>query len=146
MSVGHGTDGAYVLGEAVLLAWCANHRISVKLRRGRQSASHYDHTTKAIVASAWNDRARLFMLIHEVGHAVLRNRTSFYLDSSPYMATPGTVGVKLATIQEEFAAWTEGLKLARSLGVCVDERAFDRSRAACLRSYMEQYLYPHRYL
>lgn len=134
-----------MLGEATLLSWCTQHGLHVELKRGRQTESQYDHWTKTIVASARNKRSRLFMLIHEMGHFVLRNRTSYWLQTSPYTAVPRTVAAKLAVIHEEFTAWSEGLKLARSLGVYVDERAFNRARAGCLRSYMEQYLHPHRY-
>lgn len=136
---------ATLLAEVVLLAWCTKHGIRVELRSGRQTDSQYDHPTKTIVASSRNRRSRLFLLIHEMGHAVLRNRTSFYLSSSPYVAPLKSAAMKLAVVHEEFTAWAEGRALARRLGIELDDRAFDRCRAACLRSYMEQYLYPHRY-
>lgn len=134
-----------MLGEATLLAWCAAHRITVEVRRGRQSDCVYNHKKRHIVVSSWDRRSRLHMFIHEIGHAVLRNRTSYYLRSSPYVAQPRTTSARLAVIHEEFDAWSEGKALAEKLGLQIDERSFDRSRAQCLRSYMEQYLYPHRY-
>ena len=134
-----------MLGEATLVDWCTRHEVSVEFRNGSQTFSNYDHQRRIIIASARTERARLFMLVHEIGHCIIRNRTSSYLPSSPYVARERTVAARLAVVQEEFNAWTEGRWLAERLGLVLDERAFDRCRAQCLRSYMEQYLYPHRY-
>lgn len=134
--------------DALLVEWCTRHRIAVKMRKGAQWRSNYDHRKRKIVASSHSDRSRSFMLIHECGHAVLRNRTNYWLETSPFRAQhtrAGTVEGNLSEIHEEFQAWEEGLKLAVSLGCFFDREALDRTRALCLRSYMEQHLFPHRY-
>jgi hypothetical protein len=47
-----------------------------------------------------------------------------------------TVTYKIAKVQEEIEAWEVGKRLAKSLGLKINETKYEKIRAQCLSSYM----------
>lgn len=81
-----------------------------------------------------------YICLHEIGHAWMLDCDFTYQDRYPEMCrTPlryATVTYKIGRVQEEIEAWEVGKKLARSLGLRINESKFEKIRAECLTAYM----------
>jgi hypothetical protein len=83
----------------------------------------------------------LYVLLHEIGH-LIRNRKEHAssVNSNAVVLqnsfSHASLTHKLAVLQEEFEAWDEGLALAKRKGWVIDEKAYNRQRTKCLKSYV----------
>lgn len=81
-----------------------------------------------------------YIFLHEIGHAWMLECDFTYRDRYPELVrTPlryATVTYKIAKVQEEIEAWEVGKRLAKSLGLRINESKFEKIRAECLSSYM----------
>ena len=80
---------------------------------------------------------RYYMLLHEIGHAVLYARydydKKFQIVSRRKYAT---LTYKIARVEEEMAAWNAGEEFARENKLPLNERSFRTLRSSALSSYM----------
>lgn len=81
-----------------------------------------------------------YLCLHEIGHAWMLECDFTFQDRYPEMSrTPlryATVTYKIEKVQEEIEAWEVGKKLARSLGLRINQSKFEKVRAECLTTYM----------
>jgi hypothetical protein len=81
-----------------------------------------------------------YIFLHEIGHAWMLECDFTYHDRySELVRNPlryATVTYKIAKVQEEIEAWEVGKRLAKSLGLRVNESKFEKIRAECLADYM----------
>ena len=85
---------------------------------------------------------RLYSLLHECGHALIRSNAKNFEYSYPAHATAELDGrkrrsdkYKVSLIEEEVEAWKRGYRLAKRLGVFIDENNFNKLKTKCLISY-----------
>lgn len=81
-----------------------------------------------------------YIFLHEVGHVWMTECDFTYEARYPELTRNpiryATVTYKIAKIQEEIEAWEIGKKLAKSLGLRINESKFEKIRAQCLTTYM----------
>jgi len=87
---------------------------------------------------------RLYGLLHECGHALIReNIAKFAKEYRPNYEggfdgrKARTVEYKVSTVEEEVEAWKRGKRLAIRLGIELDEERFDSHKAECLMTYLK---------
>ena len=86
---------------------------------------------------------KLYALLHECGHALIRENWTKFQKEFPAHAACGYDGRKntpdkyrISLIEEEFAAWKRGKRVAKRLGIQLDEARFEKHKAQCLMSYI----------
>ena len=75
------------------------------------------------VSTKQNKRLQLYSLLHEAGHAVLR-QSEGYEQRFPYGPKPKnrSISRRVDVLREEVLAWDEGAKMAEMLGVELDQK------------------------
>ena len=86
---------------------------------------------------------KLYGLLHECGHALIRENWTKFQKEFPAHAACGydrrknrTDGYRVSLVEEEYEAWKRGKRLAKRLGIQIDEERFEKHKTKCLMSYM----------
>jgi len=86
---------------------------------------------------------KLYGLLHECGHALIRENWNKFQKEFPAHAACGydhrknrTDGYRVSLVEEEYEAWKRGKRLAKRLGIELDEERFEKHKTKCLMSYM----------
>jgi len=86
---------------------------------------------------------RLYGLLHECGHALIRENVAKFAKEYRSNYEGGFDGrkartdrFKVSTIEEEIEAWKRGKRLAKRLGIELDEERFESHKAECLMTYI----------
>tara|TARA_R110002110_G_scaffold297366_1_gene511475 strand:+ start:85 stop:531 length:447 start_codon:yes stop_codon:yes gene_type:complete len=86
---------------------------------------------------------KLYGLLHECGHALIRENWTKFQKEFPAHAACGydrrknrTDGYRVSLVEEEYEAWKRGKRLAKRLGIELDEERFEKHKTKCLMSYM----------
>lgn len=84
---------------------------------------------------------QLYGLLHECGHILIQSSPK-YENHYPVINKTNknknlrlTNNFKLETLKEEIEAWDRGKKLAKRLGIKINEEKFDKLSVECLKSY-----------
>ena len=96
-----------------------------------------------VINSSLGIEKKLYILIHEIGHILIRKNwkkfeKEFSAHAGKYYDGRVTRSKKfrVSTVEEEFEAWKRGLRLAKKLGATVDESKFNNFKCECLMSYI----------
>lgn len=120
-----------------LIEWCTRKGLRVVF--GRKVAAVLDQNTKTITVSGRLPPDRqVHVILHECGHFLVGNNPRF-VNGYPYALDPKanrSFEHRLACLEEEIEAWNRGWNLGVRLGLSVDPVQFERTRAECLRSYV----------
>ena len=87
--------------------------------------------------------SRLFALLHECGHALIRRDwTKFKTEFCAHAEHDGdgrkeTKSLKISTLEEEFEAWKRGWKLAKRLNLQLDKDAYTKHKNKYIMTYIE---------
>lgn len=120
-----------------LTEFCSVHSWEVVYSNKKENKYHNN-----VITLYKNRRAEIlyYIFLHEIGHAWMLECDFTYRDRYPELVrTPlryATVTYKIAKVQEEIEAWEVGKRLAKSLGLKINESKFEKIRAECLSSYM----------
>jgi antirestriction protein ArdC len=87
----------------------------------------YPEEDEIIICNRQNLKSRLHTLLHEVGHACLRNERLLIDKRRPR----GTV----ATLLEEVLAWDRGKEFAMDLGISLDVTTYEKHKVKHLRTW-----------
>lgn len=94
---------------------------------------------KVTVPSAYCPESQLFVCLHECGHFIIDNDgTNRYRRGWAARKDPRrnrSFSHRATLVVEEDAAWESGLRLARGLGICLNEERFDAYRYRRLKGY-----------
>lgn len=124
------------LGRVV--AWCESRKYVVVFDRG--FSGEIDPNTKRVrVNGRMRPERQLYTLLHECGHMLIGFPEKGQRYSKGY-SNPGasrTFVHRVDVVDEELEAWHRGKKLGGRLGVEIDEDAFDRLRAACIKTQLK---------
>ena len=107
-------------------------------------SGYCDFSNKEIVInSSLGIEKKVYILIHEIGHVLVRRNREKYRESFPAHAEATSDGrvtrskkFKVSTVEEEFEAWRRGKRAAKRLSVYFDERKLESFKTECLMSYM----------
>tara|TARA_E500000331_G_C17242471_1_gene707604 strand:+ start:146 stop:592 length:447 start_codon:yes stop_codon:yes gene_type:complete len=96
-----------------------------------------------VVNSSIGIEKRLYILLHETGHILIRwNWKKFEKEFSAHAGhyADGRISrskkFKVSTIEEEFEAWKRGKRVAKKLSIEIDDIKFDKFKSECLMSYI----------
>lgn len=96
-----------------------------------------------IVSSSLGIEKRLYILLHETGHILIRwNWKKFEKEFSAHAGhyDDGRISrsrnFRVSTIEEEFEAWKRGKRIAKKLSVEINNDKFDKFKCDCLMSYV----------
>ena len=108
------------------------------------SDAYYDSARVIEINNRQNKLSRLHSLLHESGHASLRNekRRIKFTKNFPFMRKEGSSkrgdkNHRVDVIREEVLAWERGYEIAIQLGIDIDDELWARHRKNALVTYME---------
>jgi hypothetical protein len=135
------TDLDSISGIETVVGWCAFRRIRVVITT--KSDGVYDPGLGEIhINSRQSIENQLYTLLHECGHLLIddRSQTTEFRFRKGYYVLDKEVRKsfvhRVSIVDEEFEAWARGRKLARKLGVKINDDVFDELKAKFLKSYM----------
>lgn len=104
----------------------------------------YD-TKKIEISKALSKEEQIFILLHECGHILLRQKEHVYENMFPIQSTISpnksykkrSRKYKIEILQEEILAWNRGKKLAKRLGIKINNKKWERIKSDCLFTYIE---------
>lgn len=108
----------------------------------RSGAAWYYIPDDGVITEVWRGRPTetwLWSMMHEVGHHLLQSKRDYNRRFWRTAQTSAHVVDKVSAVQlmkEEILAWEEGLKWAKSLGIQVDEKRYDKYASRFLMKYM----------
>jgi hypothetical protein len=120
-----------------LTEFCSQHSWSIVYSNKKNDQYH-----NKVITLYQNRKQEIlyYILLHEIGHAWMFECDFTYRDRYPELVRNplryATVTYKIAKVQQEIEAWEVGKKLARSLGIRINETKFEKIRAECLSTYM----------
>jgi hypothetical protein len=98
---------------------------------------------RILISSRLGVEKRLYILIHEVGHILIRNNwKKFQTEYSGHanVSADGrrnwTEKFRISTVEEEIEAWKRGKRAAKRLGIEINEEKFNKFKTKCLMSYV----------
>ena len=99
--------------------------VKVVFGKDERDAFYYDVDCIGINTNH-SKEIQLFCLLHEAGHLILRRKEDFN-DDYPEVHKGGRTQLsRIDVIREEIDAWTEGRDLARTLGIRINDRKWNR--------------------
>lgn len=99
--------------------------VNVVFGKDERDAFYYDVDCIGINTNH-SKEIQLFCLLHEAGHLILRRKEDFN-DDYPEVHKGGRTQLsRIDVIREEIDAWTEGRDLARTLGIRINDRKWNR--------------------
>ena len=97
-----------------------------------------------VVNSSLGIEKRLYVLLHEIGHVLIRWNWKKFEKEFPAHAgrfEDGRISrskkFRVSTVEEEFEAWKRGKRVASKLGVIINEEKFNKFKCECLMTYIE---------
>ena len=128
-------------GIEAVVEWCTFRRVKVAFTT--KSEGVYDSGLGEIhINSRQSIENQLYTLLHECGHLLIddRSQTTEFRFRKGYYVLDDVVRKsfvhRISIVDEEFEAWARGRKLARKLGVKINDDVFDTLKAKFLKSYM----------
>ena len=104
------------------------------------------------IEGKWPVEIRVYLLLHELGHHILRKdwekfkrelpfiayaeHVHFYMNDDKYKRR---VDYNVSCVEEEFKAWDEGYKLGKKLDIRINDEKWNEFKAKCLITYMRYY-------
>jgi hypothetical protein len=137
-----------------LQAWLAQRSFTLRLV-GAKAPSEMVHATREVrVSCRGSDGHVLAVALHECGHVLVhlqrRRRKDLAVagrawvdkDSDVLGRRRFTRTVGIQRLQEEYAAWERGARLAQRLGLRVPSKAFERAATQGLLSHAQELVLP----
>ena len=104
------------------------------------------------IESGSDDEIRLYYLLHELGHHELRKDWGRFSELLPISAKAEEdmltedctkyarrVNYLISSLEEEFLAWSEGLRLSKRLNIVINEDNWFKLKTKCLKLYVNYY-------
>jgi len=120
--------------------WLFNRDYVITQFTGAEDSVCYN-TREVLINTRKHVESRFYTLLHECGHILINdNRDRLYKLSRETQAHWGKKPARsrrIAVLSEEVEAWKRGERLAKKLGLKINERKFDTARTNALMSYVE---------
>lgn len=84
---------------------------------------------------------KTYLFLHELGHHILRKDIKSYEKLFPeqFFDSRRNKPYYVSCVKEEFMAWDEGLKLAKTLKIKVNKIKWVKLKSKCMMTYFEYY-------
>ena len=117
----------------------------VEVDYAQDNDNAYYHDLSLIeINTRQNFRSRLHTLLHEAGHAALRNgvspiefKTRFPFMRDVFSERRVNKFHRIDVLREEVLAWDKGKEIAQMLSIALDEDIWNRHRQEALAAYVE---------
>jgi hypothetical protein len=117
----------------------------VEVDYAQDNDNAYYHDLSLIeINTRQNFRSRLHTLLHEAGHAALRNgvspiefKTRFPFMRDVFSERRVNKFHRIDVLREEVLAWDKGKEIAQMLNIALDEDIWNRHRQEALAAYVE---------
>lgn len=117
-----------------VIEYLESRRLSV--RKGRENVYYPDE--KIIIYNASGSyKTQLYSLLHEAGHFLQGKSRNFTVHNLIYQDKIYTKYQKYRLLEQEMDAWDRGLKLAKKLGIPVDEIHYRKTAAHFIMCYVK---------
>jgi len=125
----------------VVELWLYDRGYIVNQYTDAEDSVYYD-AGEILINSRKHPESKFYTLLHECGHILINdNRDRLFNLSRETQAIMGgpkhSRKKRVAVISEEIEAWKRGERLAKRLGLKINEDKFDRCRANAIMSYIE---------
>lgn len=145
-------DLAAARGLERVVDWAAGRGLTVLFTSKRDSGVFSSGDKTIYINSTLTPEHQLFVLLHECGHVLVGSEKPgvhhrFKL-GYPSWDDPGVSGKlvhRCAILEEEFEAWHRGHRLAKKLGVPLDEDRWAEIKTRYIKSYLKWTINPTRY-
>ena len=131
-----------IKGIETVIDWCNARRINVSFTS--KTTGTYNGAERLICINSKQTLAKqLYVLLHECGHLLIddRSKTTEFRFRKGYYVTDENIKklfiYRCTVVEEEFEAWSRGRKLAKKLGIKINDDAFDDLKSALLKTYMK---------
>ena len=107
---------------------------------------------KKVYIEKHTPESQTYLFLHELGHYELRKNWKKFKKRLPVIAYAEEMNVTqkvtkfmrrkdyiVSSLEEEFMAWEEGLKLAGKLGIIVNPKRWISIKSDCLKGYISYY-------
>lgn len=119
----------------IVLEYCQNKNWKVKFKKMGPDFC-YTVSKEIEIGLSQTPENMLYSLLHEVGHLVESQNPVWYKKRYPGLTYRKNSKVfKAFYVLSEFSAWNVGLKIAKKLGVYVNEKNFLKTQSLCIFSY-----------
>jgi hypothetical protein len=124
----------------ILESWLYDKGFDIEYETDAADALYRDGKV-VIINSRKHAEKRLYVLLHECGHVLINNAKdrvyALSRETETVMGKRVSRKRRVAVITEELEAWKRGEKLARRLGIEINEEKFDKIKADAIISYVE---------
>lgn len=119
-----------------LVAWASDKEYHVEfIKNGDNSMCHISKMVE--INSSFTLERQIYCLLHECGHILIfDSKKSEYLNAREKYDNDSH-GRKVYTVLEEHEAWKRGKKLAKRLGIIIDEDKWEKEMIKALKKYID---------
>jgi hypothetical protein len=138
----------YAYGEGYMLVTYTHEGIS-KIRWSRGTLNE---PNSIYIEGRHDFEIKTYLMLHELGHHEIRKDWEKFKQRFPASAKAERVHLRtrdrkymrrdsyvVASVEEEFMAWEEGLKLGLRLGIVINMDKFINFKSRCLKSYINYF-------
>lgn len=126
---------------SMLASWLVTKGYSVSSSPELEDQLDFESKTISI-NSRQHAENRYYTLIHECGHLLISYSSEQFQEDHPVYAFSGDIktsrskAYQVSLVAEEIEAWKRGRRLAKRLGLHVDDAKFDKIMTNCVMSYI----------
>lgn len=133
-----------VSGLSVIVEWINHRGIKVEFTNSHAGGIYSTGEKTIYVNSTQTFEHQLFVLLHESGHLLIgftdpstphRFRLGYPSSNDP--ALKGKFIHRCAILEEEFEAWHRGRRLAKKLGINIDDNSWSELKSQFIKSYIK---------
>ncbi len=117
-----------------VIQYLESRRLSV--RKGRENV-YYPEEKIIIYNASGSYRTQLYTLLHEAGHFLQEKSRNFTVHNLIYQGEIYTKYQKYRLLEQEMDAWDRGMKLAKKLGIVIDEIDYRNTAAHFIMYYVK---------
>jgi len=112
---------------------------SIDVIFGRDEDNAYYNEQRCVtINTRQNLRSQLHSLFHEAGHVLIRSDQRNFKKNYPgFSKRKNSKSFKISVLKEEIVAWERGHKLAKRLGIDLDEKWWKKHSEECIYEYVK---------
>ncbi len=122
-----------------VIAYCSSIGWSISERSINVGESHVDFYDKnIIITSRQRPELKLYTLLHEIGHVLIRSHKEYRRKFPCYNNTlQANKKERVCTVEEEVMAWNTAYELACEMKIRINKQTFERDKTKALMSYIK---------
>lgn len=143
------TDLVAISGLEEVVSWCELKGIAVSFSSKETNGLYEQKDKQVVLNSKLHPQRALHISLHECGHIIIGNPKHTerygmgYSHATAKITDPKTNRIDI--LDEELGAWDRGKKLARKLGIKLDQKAYHHDRDTNVITYVRWVIKAHPY-